>query len=441
MARGDPAAGCGQREAAHPRRRAEPPSSPARLPRASDAAVATRRLRLSAGVQAGRRRRDAAQRRRPARDPRRQQRPSDRQARRTRSADGRRGAGLGGAPASAAGPRRPAGTGARDQTRARGGRPARRAAGRGYSGDRRRPSRRSTGPANWSPGAINKLVAMRDPDCLFCKIVAGELPSQPPSTPTSGRSRSWTSARRPVATRWWCRATTPRTFSRSTRRSSRRWRSRRSGSRSERSSGSAPTASTSSLVRSGRVADGLSPAHARDPAVRGRSAEAPVGPVAGRPGRDRGRGRAARVTAGLTLSTGSVANHRGVPARTLGTSAGPAGPVSRITAIGEEFSHANRYGQMVQRRQGLRVHHPGTTVAATCSCTRGIAATAIAHWPKGPRSPTRRRAATRAPRPSTSPSCRTAATLLNGGSQRRAVVRVQSSDAQTLHAEQYVLNE
>jgi histidine triad (HIT) family protein len=28
----------------------------------------------------------------------------------------------------------------------------------------------------WRP--INKLGAMRDPDCLFCKIIAGELPSQ-----------------------------------------------------------------------------------------------------------------------------------------------------------------------------------------------------------------------------------------------------------------------
>ena len=35
------------------------------------------------------------------------------------------------------------------------------------------------------------------------------------STPTSTRSPSWTSTRRPRATRWWCRATTPPTCSRS----------------------------------------------------------------------------------------------------------------------------------------------------------------------------------------------------------------------------------
>ena len=50
-----------------------------------------------------------------------------------------------------------------------------------YAGEVPRASRPSRTPARWlsSPRAAMRigLRAMRDPDCIFCKIVAGELPA------------------------------------------------------------------------------------------------------------------------------------------------------------------------------------------------------------------------------------------------------------------------
>ena len=105
----------------------------------------------------------------------------DRQARRAGAHDAARGAGLGGEPAASAGPRRRAGAGARDQA----GPARRRAAGRAAGGgvQRRGPHARAGDRPGAGAGREHgrrsiSCAAMRDPDCLFCKIIAGELPSQ-----------------------------------------------------------------------------------------------------------------------------------------------------------------------------------------------------------------------------------------------------------------------
>ena len=114
-----------------------------------------------------------------------------------------------------------------------------------------RRSTRSAGPGRLGRHGRQRIAAgrlrghvTRDPDCLFCRILAGELPAQIVDEdertvslhghqPGDPRPRARHPARR-----------TPRTSTRPTRRTSPRPRSPRSASRCAPATGSAPTAST-----------------------------------------------------------------------------------------------------------------------------------------------------------------------------------------------------
>ena len=122
---------------------------------------------------------------------------------------------------------------------------------------------------------------MADPDCIFCKIVAGELPA----TIVDEDERTIAFMDIAPATRGHA-LVIPRAHSVDLLsvdpKISAQSRSLRSGSLGGSRSASARMASTSELVRTRRLADGLPLPRARDPALRGRPAAAAVGARRGR---------------------------------------------------------------------------------------------------------------------------------------------------------------
>ena len=158
-----------------------------------------------------------------------------------------------------------------------------------------RSDRRCPGAVGSRDAAVG-FAAMpdRDPDCLFCKIVAGEIPGTIVAedertvafmdiNPAHARPR----ARRPAPPRRRPR----RDLERGPRR--RRRRGPAPGDPRHATCSGADGVNLINCCGPRRVADGLPPPRPRDPALRGRPAAAAVEARAGRRGRDRRRRRRA----------------------------------------------------------------------------------------------------------------------------------------------------
>ena len=389
-ARDDPHAPAREREAQGARRRADAPPPAARLPRPRDAAVATRAVPLPDDVRAGRGRRHAAVGRRPAGDARAQGAGVDRQAPRARARGPARGAARG----APQGRRTPlvrgdvlaAALGDR-------GRAASSAACWPRSTRRASPARSTTRDQALALATrLRERAASRadhlgfaprwphDPDCLFCKIVAGEIPA----TIVAEDERTIAFMDINPATRGHA-LVIPRAHARDVHEID--------PEDLEAVAATAQQLAAQAIERlgadgvnllnsngAGGLADGLPLPHARHPALRGRPAEAALGarrratstrsPRPARSSRSsRPRGRAlARFDSGRRVR--HIARHGGCPERTqrrarLLAAAG-------LGAVGGAVAVAGRAGRAVEagrdhrpgrRRQRPARHHAGRAAA------------------------------------------------------------------------------
>ena len=253
-------------------------------------------------------------------------------------------------------------------------------------------------------------------DCIFCKIVAGELPVR---DRPGGRAHRRLHGHQPVDARPRARDPAQPLDATSTRSREEDLAPRRpprpSGWRcAMRDAPRLRRREPAQLVRAGRLADGLPLPHPRDPALRGRPA-APAGASRSRRTPERPRGQwlaaAARTAAGRWRLYGLLLPPPSPGSVSRCCRTGLAGVVelhARCVRDSRSTEQARRKGQVLTclpepssgstTRRASASSRPMTATATSSSTTPASTARASSRSPRTPRSSTRRRPATRVPR-------------------------------------------